>query len=75
MPKIDPQYAQGSEFVQLVQLPFDQSLKISDYLTETSYVKVKYGEVVLEDCIPYEEYEYWYDHWYSMEELVEDYDF
>lgn len=68
MRKVFPHIDLGTGYVQLSRLPFDQSIKLREWLPHTSLVKVKAEEGTLEDCVQYSEYEYWFDFLYHQEE-------
>lgn len=61
MVKSLPHIDQGSGYVQVSRLPFNQALQLRAWLPQTSFIKVRTIDELLEDCIQYSEYEYWFD--------------
>lgn len=59
--KASPHYDLGTGYVQISKLPFDQALKLRDWLPQTSIIKLRSLDEDLDDCIQYSEYEYWFD--------------
>lgn len=72
--KVHPSYAQGLEFVSRSQLPFYQAETLRNYLPVTSFMKLQIGDETLENCISYDEYEYWLENMLEPEDSRE-YDF
>ncbi|KYG78588.1 hypothetical protein EV198_1471 [Roseivirga ehrenbergii] len=63
--KAQPHIDLGTGYVQVSKLPFDQVFKLREWLPQTSFVKLNLADQILEDCIQYSEYEYWFDFQYS----------
>lgn len=61
MQKAFPHIDQGTGYIQLSRLPFNQSIKLRSWLSDTSMVTIKAEEGLVDDCIQYSEYEYWFD--------------
>ncbi|MTI30453.1 hypothetical protein [Xanthovirga aplysinae] len=61
MRKAQPLYYNGLIFIPLSKLPLDQQRSFSEWFPETNYKKIRYFKIELDDCILYEEYEYWFD--------------
>jgi hypothetical protein len=60
MYKVRPVFHSGFEFVQLSMLPAKQAEQIMRKIADSSLRNVKIGEMLLEGCISYEDYEQWY---------------
>jgi hypothetical protein len=65
--KASPHYDLGTGYVQISKLPFDQVLKLRDWLPQTSIIKLRSLDEDLDDCIQYSEYEYWFDFQFTAE--------
>ncbi|PIQ49549.1 MAG: hypothetical protein COW03_04130 [Cytophagales bacterium CG12_big_fil_rev_8_21_14_0_65_40_12] len=65
--KAAPHYDLGTGYVEISKLPFDQVLKLRDWLPHTSFIKLRAQNEELVDCIQYSEYEYWFDFQFSAE--------
>jgi hypothetical protein len=65
--KVSPHYDLGTGYVQISKLPFDQALKLRDWLPHTSIIKLRSFDEDLDDCIQYSEYEYWFDFLFTAE--------
>lgn len=74
MLKVRPRFSHGIEFIQLSELPFDQAQNLKNWLSLNSYLKINENNELIEDCIYYEDYEYWYDHQFDKLDTPE-YDF
>lgn len=60
MHKVKPVFHSGIEFVQLSKLPARQAEQIVSRIASDNLMKIQYGDVLLEDCISYHDYEQWY---------------
>lgn len=67
MKKINPSYCNGIEYIILAHLPPNQSSMFQSWLPAFSFTKLFDGEQIIKDCIPYETYEYWFDHFFIEE--------
>lgn len=63
--KAYPHIDHGAAYVQVSKLPFDQAIKLREWLPQTSFIRLNTATEVFEDCIQYSEYEYWFDFQYS----------
>ncbi len=63
--KAYPHIEQGAGYVQISRLPIDQMLKLKNWLPQTSFVKIRSEDRMIEDCIQFSEYEYWFDFLYA----------
>lgn len=74
MTKLMPNIWNGVEYVQLSNLPFDQYQIIVGWLPSSSFLAMDKEGVESEDCVYYEDYEYWFDHKYlNLESPVFDF--
>ena len=62
--KIKPKQHRGTEYVRLANLPDEQAGNLLDWLPQTCLTKMEAGEDMLDDCIDYEDYEFWFEHCY-----------
>ena len=60
MTKISPQFVNGLKFVRASELPLDQSEILSTLMSDQGFMKVNVEGVEWNDCIDYEDYDYWY---------------
>jgi len=61
MIKVYPHINEGTGYIQLSRLPLNQVIKLRNCLSRNSLIKVRKDTMVIEDCIQYSEYEYWFD--------------
>lgn len=61
MQKAFPHIDLGTGYIQLSRLPFNQAIKLRNWLPDTSMITIKSDGYLVDDCIQYSEYEYWYD--------------
>lgn len=67
MPKIETDRFSGTEFVRLTNLPEKQAGSLLEWLPE-AYLRKAGGEENLPGyCVAYEDYEFWYEHFFSDE--------
>lgn len=62
MRKMKPCRQGVTEYVRLADLPNGQADTLLSWLPESCLTKVKAEEQLLDDCIDYEDYEFWYEH-------------
>ena len=60
MYKVRPVFHLGSEFVQVSKLPAKQAEQILSKIAASSLINIQIGEMIIEDCISYDDYERWY---------------
>ena len=60
MYKLRPVFHMGFEFVQLSKLPAKRAEQIVSKIPDSSLMKIQVGEVLLDDCISYDNYEQLY---------------
>ena len=75
MHKAHPHIDLGTGYIQLSRLPFNQAIQLRNSLPDTSLVTVRSEEGVLEDCIQYSEYEYWFDFTFRQDKEEVEFDF
>lgn len=63
--KIKPFRQGATEYVRLSKLPNEQIDDLLGWLPESCLTKVNSNEQLLEDCIDYEDYEFWYENCYQ----------
>ena len=71
MHKASPHIDLGTGYIQLSRLPFNQAIELRNWLPETSLITLKAQEGLLNDCVQYSEYEYWFDFTFRQEAEVE----
>jgi len=69
--KAYPHFDHGTAYIQVSRLPFNQSIKLREWLPQTSFIRLKTPDQVIDDCIQYSEYEYWFDFQYSTSKELE----
>lgn len=62
--KIKPDRQGATEYVRLSSLPDEQIGALLGWLPESCLTKVKEDKQLLDDCIEYEDYEFWYENCY-----------
>lgn len=67
MPKIKPHRTGLKEYVRLAELPGRQAGDLLDWLPETYFTKVEGEEIMHDDCVDYEDYEFWFEHCYQSQ--------
>lgn len=73
MPKIKPSQQGVTEYVRLANLPEKQVEDLLEWLPQTCLTKVKAEESLLEDCVDYDDYEFWFEHCYQKDsDLLEE---
>jgi hypothetical protein len=71
MKKAIPSFHKGIEFVQLSKLPFEQYTKIKDRFPVGKLLTLDFYGHLLEDCIRYADYEFWFEHLYNQDQRFE----
>jgi len=69
MVKIQPNFHQGLEFIQLSQLPPEEASRLNRWLPSNGTFKVVLEDVVLEECITYDHYQCWFD-WINFDKQM-----
>ena len=75
MNKAYPHINQGAGYIQLSRLPFNQCLKLKNWLSQNSLIKIRTDNREIEDCIQFSEYEYWFDFFYAEKERESEFGF
>lgn len=63
--KIKPKRQGATEYVRLSKLPNEQVDDLLGWLPESCLTKISSGKRLLDDCIEYEDYEFWYENCYA----------
>ncbi len=71
MQKISPEFFEGIAFVQLYSLPLRQHEAICSWLSADSYHKFSLPDKVMDDCILYDEYEYWFEYAFQYHDYTD----
>lgn len=61
MNKVQPSFFDGTEYLRISQLPFDQAIIFREWMPETAIFTISHDEFVKDDCVKYDLYEYWFD--------------
>lgn len=72
MYKLSPNFFNGLKFIQMSELPTEQSKGLFAWLTRKGISTLKTEGMVINDCVDYDDYEYWFDT-YLKKELVADF--
>lgn len=62
----------GIDYVRLRSLPIEEREQIVNWLNSDITIKIQTEAELMDDCILYKDYEYWYNHVYSKISLVEE---
>jgi hypothetical protein len=62
MRKLKPSRQGTTEYVRLADLPERQVGTLLNWLPESCFTKVNAEERTFNDCIDYEDYEFWFEH-------------
>ena len=65
MQKLNPSCQGAIEYVRLTDMSGRQAETLLDWLPQSYFTKVKSEACLMEDCIEYEDYEFWYEHCYQ----------
>ncbi len=61
MTKAQPQYHLDIEFVRLSILPFQQYQRFVSWISPLSIFNLDVNGEILDDCVPYSDYDCWYE--------------
>jgi len=67
MNPISPQNYRGIFYVKLETLPEEQKYQLSNWLPATELIKLKVEENIIDNCVNYQDYLFWYENFYSLE--------
>ncbi len=67
MRKLKPSRQGVLEYVRLANLPDKQVGTLLDWLPQTCLTKVNVDEHLMDDCVDYEDYEFWFEHCYKQD--------
>lgn len=62
MPKLAPHRLGSTEYIRMSELPAPEAQQLRNWLPESFLTKLEEGNGVVDDCIEYEDYEFWYDY-------------
>jgi hypothetical protein len=68
---IDSKIYRGIEYIQLDELPSTQREKISETLNSDLLIKIMIDGKVINDCLQYKDYSYWYNSVYKQQVAAE----
>lgn len=57
----------GIEYIRIGELPKNQSEQIVEWLSKDQVIKILTEEKLMDDCVQYADYSYWFDHVYKPE--------
>ena len=60
MNRIIPFQIEGKKMIQLCQLTIDQANDLRSWLPKNSLERINYQGIELNDCVPFETYDYWF---------------
>lgn len=72
MLKLSPHRLEATDYVRLSELPAEQALSLLNWLPESCLTKLETGEFVADDCIEYEDYEFWYEYSRKGEDMLDE---
>ncbi|NVK84301.1 MAG: hypothetical protein HWE21_08270 [Cytophagia bacterium] len=61
MSKVNPHIDLGTGYVQISKLPFDQAIKIREFIPQSSILSLNTLDGFVQDALEYSQYEYWFD--------------
>ena len=67
MEKVALSKYKGIEYIRISELPKDQSGQIVEWLSKGQVIKILTKEQLMEDCVQYADYSYWFDHVFTPE--------
>lgn len=67
MKPISPQNYRGIFYVKLETLPEEQKNQLGNWLPVTDLIKLKVDERIIDNCVNYQDYLFWYENFYSLE--------
>jgi hypothetical protein len=67
--KVNPHIDRGTGYVLLSRLPFDQVIKLREFMPQSSFTSIETEKGTLEDALEYSQYEYWFDFHHKSCEL------
>ncbi|MCG8307794.1 MAG: hypothetical protein MI975_10430 [Cytophagales bacterium] len=65
MKKIHPEKYNDTEFIRLSRLPFTQMLQLKNWLPEYSIFTIQGENGTIQNCVHYDDYEFWFDNYKS----------
>lgn len=65
---ISPQIYRRIRYTHLDNLPKDQRSQLNNWMPITEFIKIKIDENIIDHCVNHQDYLYWYETIYSVEE-------
>jgi len=63
MRKLHPEQTNGTEFIRLSNLPFDQMLHLKNWISDFGICSIQIHDGGIQNCVHYEDYEFWFDNY------------
>lgn len=70
--KLAPQFLEGLKFIRISELPSEQSQSLMSWLSRNGLLTLSVDGIDMEDCVDYDDYDYWYRN-YLRKELSADF--
>lgn len=70
MLKASPNFHEGVNFIQVTSLPYEQQQLFKSWIPETSILNIEINNIVLSDCVDYQDYTYWFDFQYQTQDSL-----
>jgi hypothetical protein len=61
MNKLSPRHVHGNAYLHLSDLPLRQMIQFRDWLAETDIVNVSSRSEMLDNCVHYDQYDFWFE--------------
>lgn len=71
MRKLHPEQFNGTEYIRLSNLPFDQMIHLKNWLSDFGVFTIKGHDGAIQNCVYYEDYEFWFDNYKSEKQEIE----
>ena len=71
MRKIHPERYNGVEFIRLSNLPFDHMVHLKSWLSDLGIFTIQKQHGAIQNCVHYEDYEFWFDNYKSENQQAE----
>lgn len=68
MAKVNPHINQGTQYIQVSRLPFNQAIGIRKSISEHNMLTLETASGTVSDALEYSQYEYWFDFQYGSKE-------
>jgi hypothetical protein len=67
MKPISPQHYRGIFYIRLEALPDAQRDQFFNWLPVSDFIKLKVDEHIIDNCVNYQDYLFWFENFYSLE--------